>query len=72
MRVPATPSTFRASRRRMWAQYLGMRTFTRLPPVPSDHQVDLTDQLWQAVAAYVQIASSVNSMSGCAPPGTDK
>ena len=37
----------------MQAQRLGMRTFTDLPSVPSDHLVPFTDQLRLAVAAYL-------------------
>jgi integrase/recombinase XerD len=37
----------------MQAQCLGMRTFTDLPSVPSDHLVPFTDQLRLAVAAYL-------------------
>jgi integrase/recombinase XerD len=37
----------------MLAQCLGMRNFTELPSVPSDHPVLFTDQLRLAVAAYL-------------------
>jgi hypothetical protein len=37
----------------MPAQCLGMRNFTELPSVPSDHPVLFTDQLRLAVAAYL-------------------
>ena len=37
----------------MSAQCLGMRNFTELPSVPSDHPVLFTDQLRLAVAAYL-------------------
>ena len=37
----------------MSAQCLGMRNFTELPSVPSDHPMLFTDQLRLAVAAYL-------------------
>jgi hypothetical protein len=37
----------------MQAQCLGMRTFTDLPSVSSDHPAPFTDQLRLAVAAYL-------------------
>ena len=39
--------------RGMPAQRLGMRNFTELPSVPSDHPVPVTDPLRLAVAAYL-------------------
>jgi integrase/recombinase XerD len=37
----------------MLAQRLGMRIFTELPSVPSDHLVPVTEPLRLAVAAYL-------------------
>ncbi len=37
----------------MLAQPLGMRNFTELPSVPSDHPVPFTDPLRFAVAAFL-------------------
>ena len=54
MHSHAAPGTFRRLRGdRKRAQCLGMRNFTDLPSVPSDHLVPITDQLWLALAAYL-------------------